>query len=351
MTTKWCKEITVKRTLRSMACLALAASLLVTAGHAQVSKVGTTAAKFLSIPIGARALGMGGAFVAVANDASAMYWNPAGLSKMERSEVLFSHAKWVADINLSYGGIVIPSGELGTLGLNFTSLSMGEMERTTEEQPDGTGQMFSAGSFAVGVTYARSLTDWFSIGFNAKYVNERIWNSSAVGFAVDFGTMFTTPFKGLKFGAGVANFGTKMHMTGDDLLTLKDISPNYGNNPNINGNLSTDYFDLPLALRIGVAYTPLDDEFQLLTLAVDATHPNDNTESVCLGAEYQLFNRIFAIRGGYKDLGRRDSEEQVTLGAGVRYGVTSDATVKFDYAYERFGRLNQVHKFALSVEF
>ena len=207
----------------------------------EVTKVGTTGGKFLSIPVGARAVGMGGAFVAVANDASAMYWNPAGIGRLSQSEAIFTHSAWVADLDFNYGGVVVPVSGLGTVGISFTSLTMADMERTTEDQPEGTGEFFSAGSFAVGLSYARNLTEWFSIGGNVKYINEHIWNSSATGFAVDVGTLFTTPFTGVKFGAGISNFGSKLQIRGDDLLVLKDISPNHGNNANVNANLHCKY--------------------------------------------------------------------------------------------------------------
>jgi long-subunit fatty acid transport protein len=313
----------------------------------KVTKVGTTAAKFLSIPVGARALGMGGAFVGVANDASAMYWNPAGMARATQAEVQLNHAAWLADIDFNWGGVLLPVGEFGTVGISATSLSMAEMERTTEEQPEGTGQTFSAGSFALGISFAKNLTDWFSIGGTVRYVNEHIWNSNATGVAVDIGTLFTTPFDGLTFGAGISNFGTKLQMSGDDMLVQKDISPNNGNNANVNANLSTESFDLPLTLRIGIAYQPIADEDQSLILAVDASHPNDNAENVSVGVEYSALQRILSIRGGYKALGNRDSEEQFTVGGGLRYGLTSDLIFRLDYAFERFGRLNNVHKFTV----
>lgn len=333
-----------------------AGSLLVSlvaasAAGQQVTKVGTTAAKFLSIPVGARALGIGGAFVGIANDASAMYWNPGGLAGLSQSEAVFSHTTWIADIGFSYVGVAIPLREWGVVGVNITAMTMDEMERTTEDFPEGTGQTFTAGSFAVGVTYAKKLTDWFYLGGNVKYINEHIWNSNATGLAIDLGTMFFTPFTGLKFGAGISNFGQKLKMSGDDLLTQKDISPIQGNNPNINASLSTDPFDLPLRLRIGVAYDVLASEDQHFTLAVDAAHPNDNSESIDVGGEYSLFKNTVAIRGGYKALGARDSEEEYTVGAGLRYDLAASLATRVDYAYQQFGRLGSIHTFSISIVF
>ncbi len=335
-----------------VACVTLLAFFACTdVSAAEVTKVGTTAAKFLSIPVGARALGMGGSFVALANDASAMYWNPAGIARINQSEAMFTHSSWLADISFNYGGVVAPLSDFGTVGVNFTSLSMGEMEVTTELQPDGNGQTFTAGSFAVGVSYARNLTEWFSIGANAKYIQEHIRNTSASGLAIDVGTLFNTPFTGLTFGAGISNFGQKMQLSGDDLLVQKDISPINGNNPNINANLSTEKFDLPLTLRIGIAYAPISTEDQQLMLVADAAHPNDNSESISFGGEYSVFQRILSLRGGYKALGASESEEQFTLGAGLQYSVAENLTVKVDYAFQKFGRLDSVQKFTVGILF
>ena len=319
--------------------------------YAQVTKVGTTAASFLEIPVGARAVGMGGAFAAVSDDASAMYWNPSGIARLTQSDAIFSHSAWIADISFNYGGIAIPLGEIGTLGVNFTSLTMADMERTTEESPEGTGEMFSAGSYAIGVSYARNLTDWFSIGTNIKFINEYIWNDNASAIAIDIGTLFTTPFSGVKFGVGIVNVGPDLHMQGSDLLVQKDITPINGNNPNINANLVTDEFALPLTVRIGVAYEPIVTENQHLTIALDALHPNDNSESINIGAEYTGIQNILAIRGGYTAIGQKNSEESFSIGGGLRYRVENEVLVKFDYAFQNFGRLQNVHKFSVGIGF
>ncbi len=311
-----------------------------------ISKTGTTSAKFLNIPIGARAIGMGGAFVSTADDATAMYWNPAGISNLKKMEGVISHTSWLADISFNYIGLVTILNENSSLGFQITSMTMGEFERTTEEEPDGTGDYFNANSYAFGLTYASKLTEWFSIGGNVKYIHEGIWNSSANGFAIDIGTLFVTPFDGIKFGAGVTNFGEKLKISGDDLLTQKDLSPNNGNNPNINATLSTDRFELPLNLQIGLSYEPINNENEKLLFEIDASHPNDNLEYINAGTEFSFYNRMLSLRAGIRGAGQKESESQYSFGGGIFYN-----NFKFDYAFLRFGRLKNIQTIGLSYLF
>lgn len=317
-----------------------------------VTKVGTTAAPFLNVGIGARAIGMGGAYVSMANDATAMYWNPAGLALIPGNEAVFNHSEWIADISFDYAAVAINLGNAGVFGLHANFMTMGEMERTTELYPDGTGQKFNAGSYAMGISYARSLTDRFTFGMNVKYVREYILNSSASGLAVDVGTSFVTPFRGLRIGACISNFGTKMRMDGRDILVQHDIDPNReGSNDRINATLQTDAYDMPLNLRVGVSYNVLQDlKRHTLWLAVDAVHPSDNVEAVNVGAEYTLMN-MFSLRGGYNSLGAADSEKGLTVGGGIKYSFTANLALKMDYAYEAFNRLGNIQKFTLAMSF
>jgi long-subunit fatty acid transport protein len=323
---------------------------LVTGGIGRdVTKVGTTAAPFLTISLGARAMAMGGAFSAVANDASAMYWNVAGIGQLNKTEIIFNHSNWLLDINYDYGGIVMPLSTIGTLGVSFTFLSMGEFEQTTEFQPDGTGINFSANSFAIGLSYGRRLTDNFLIGFTGKYIKESIFNSSAQGFAMDVGALFTTPFNGMRIGLSISNFGTKMKMDGDDMLVQVDIDPTIsGNNPNVNANIKTDEFDLPLLFRFGLAMDVMQTEQNIVTVAVDALHPNDNAESVNLGAEY-TWNNMLSLRAGYRSLFLPDSEEGFTAGAGLQLEF-GGVGLQLDYAYEDFSRLGDIQKFTVFLK-
>ena len=317
-----------------------------------VTKTGTTAAPFLNVGVGARAIGMGGAFVSLADDASSLFWNPGGAAYVQGSEAIFNHSEWIADINFDFAGLVVNLGNMGNVGIFGNFMTMGEMERTTELYPEGTGQNFSAGSYALGLNYSRSLTDRFNIGFNFKYVHEYILNSSASGMAIDIGTVFVTGFKGLRLGASITNFGTKMRMDGRDVLVQHDIDPQReGSSDRLNASLETSAYDLPLNLRVGVSYDLLQDvSNNQLWLAVDALHPSDNVEYVNAGMEYVVMD-IFSLRTGYAALFSEDSERGLTLGGGLQYGFARTIELKVDYAFETFGRLDNVHKFTLGLSF
>ncbi|MEA3432265.1 MAG: PorV/PorQ family protein [candidate division WOR-3 bacterium] len=316
-----------------------------------VSGVGTTAAPFLEIEIGSRAIGMGGAFVAVADDATAIYWNPAGLSRLQKNEITVTHIEWLADINFDFAGGIFYLGNYGVIGVSLTSLSTTDMEVRTVDDPEGTGEMFSVGSMALGLSYAKNLTDKFSMGFNTKYIQEKIWHMSTSSFAIDFGTLFITPFNDIKIGMNISNFGTDMMLSGRDVMVYHDIDPTImGNNELIEANLVTDNWPLPLIFRAGIAMDILESRNNRLTVAVDAVHPNDNTEYVNLGMEY-VCNNIFSLRGGYSSLFKRDSEEGLTFGAGIQSSIGQAVLLKVDYAYTNFSRLGNTHRISLGMDF
>lgn len=316
------------------------------------TKVGTTAAGFLNIDVGAKAGAMGGAFVSVADDITAMYWNPAGIARLSQSQAMFNYAEWIADLSFNNAAIAFPLGNWGTLGAQATFLTAPDMERTTILEPDGTGETFSAGSYAFGLCYARNLTDRFSIGCNIKYVAEQIYHSRAHGIALDIGTLFTTQFHGLTMGMNISNFGGKMQMAGRDMLTQTDIDPQiYGNNANLNAHLETDRYDMPLMFRVGVSMDVLKGVGDShLLLAVDAQHPNDDVESINLGGEY-TFHERYSLRAGYKSLFARDANEGLSFGAGIKYQMMSRTTLVFDYAFLDFGVLTSVQVFSLRLLF
>lgn len=314
-----------------------------------VTKVGTTSAQFLKIEPGARSVGMGGAFVAVADDATAIYSNPAGIARLSGIEAFFIHSEWLAGLNYDFVGFVLPLGTIGTLGASITSLSMSEQKVRTVFYPEGTGEKYGAGDMAVGLSYARNLTDRFSIGFNCKYINQNIWHMSSSSFAIDIGTLFTTQFNGMKIGMSISNFGSNMRLEGKDTKINYDPDPvKYGNNDRIPAYYETDRFSLPLLFRVGVAVDILKGKRNHLTLAIDALHPNDNTENLNLGTEY-TFNNLIFLRVGYKNLFTKDTEEGITAGAGIKYRLAGSASLKIDCAYQSFGRLDNVLRFSLGL--
>ena len=250
-----------------------------------VSKTGTTAAQFLKIGIGARALGMGGAYSAVSNDATALYWNPAGLASIKKNEIILDHQDWILDVDLDFiGGSY--NTPFGTIGAAISAMYMGEMEVTTTHSPEGTGEKFNAGSIMGQLTFSRSLTDRFSFGISTKIIRESIYNSKANGLALDLGTLYDTQIPGLTMGMSISNYGTKMQMEGRDLLLQTEVDPSLESDPiNINANFATDRFELPLIFRFGLAYKKSLPNNLSILFAVDALHPNDNTESINLGSE------------------------------------------------------------------
>ncbi len=316
----------------------------------EVTKRGTTAADFLTIPVGARATAMGNAITASVDDATSVYWNPAGLASMDKGAVTLEYAEWLVGVDFNFLSVSVPVRN-GAFAIGLTSMRTPEMDVTTVEQQNGTGETFTAGSYALAASYARKLTDKFSIGGSAKVINERIWNSSATGFAIDVGTMFETPFQGIRLGAAITNFGSKMQIGGDDLLIAVDIDPNNeGNNESARGSLNTDQFDLPLTMRIGLAGEVFQNEYGRLTLAIDALNPNNSEQYINVGAELAMFGDLVMLRGGYSEILLSDPLRSVSLGGGLRYGFGSLAFA-VDYAFESLAYFGGVNRFTFALLF
>lgn len=315
----------------------------------EVTKRGTTAADFLAIPVGARAAAMGNAISASVDDLTSIYWNPAGLSAVTRGNVTAEYAKWLADVDFNFFAIAVPT-KLGTIGVGLTSMRTPDMEVTTVDDQFGTGETFNASSYALALSIGRSLTDRFGVGASLKYVSERIWNSSAGGVAMDIGTTFITPFSGIRLGASISNFGTKMKIAGDDLLVKVDIDPNNGgNNESNRAYLNTGSFDLPLTMRIGLAGEVFQSDQARLTLAVDALNPNNSEQYVNVGAEIGLAGDLLMIRGGYSELFLNDNVRSLTVGAGLKYRF-APLYLTVDYSYEVMEYFSDINRFTVSLQ-
>ena len=316
-----------------------------------VSKVGTVAASFLEIEVGSRAVGMGGAYVAVVDDATAVYWNPAGLARIHKSEVVLIHTNWLVGTSFDFVAIAFPVGNFGTIGASLTSLSTDEMEVRTVLLPNGTGERFSTTDLSAGLSYAMDLTEKFSIGVNAKYISQKIWHMGAQGFALDIGTLFKTNLNGMTIGMSISNFGTSMRLQGNDIFVNYDEAPNLGgSNDRIPAFKQTEKYSLPLILRVGLAMDIVNRESNVVTVALNAAHPNDNTEYINMGVEYTIAD-VVALRMGYKNTFLKDSEEGLTAGVGTKLVLAGGIAFTVDYAYQDFGRLNNAQLFSLTLEF
>lgn len=316
-----------------------------------VSKRGTTAGQFLKVGQGARATGMGSAFVGVADDASSIFWNVAGIARSKQNSFVFDHTTWIADLKYNYVAGSVNLGEFGTIGVSFIGSDYGDMKVTTIEEPNGTGEIFTVNDMAISIAWAINLTEDFSIGFNPKYISQSIWNASGAAFAFDMGILYNTPFEGFTLGMSITNLGTKLQLQGNSNVVLYDQDPStIGDNPRIPAELSTTPWTLPLTFAIGVSYQVLETNMHKLVVDVDALHPNDDYESLNVGGEY-VFNDLLSLRGGYRSLFLDGSERTFAFGAGIKQRVIGNLGLRVDYAYQDFGRLTAIHKLSVGIDF
>jgi len=329
----------------------LAFGFLVSNAAAQsFDNVGTSAANFLKIGVGSRAQAMAGAFVAQANDVTSLYWNVAGITGVETSEVGISANDWISDITHYFLGGVFPFGEFGKIGVEVIYLNAGTMRKTTWEDPAGLGgQTFNANNFSFGLAYARDLTDRFSFGVKGKFIREQISFSYAQGFAVDFGTLYKTGFRGMKIGMSINNFGSKLKMEGSDLRRKIDPYPTEGSNPDdVWANMETERWAMPLTIRIGLSMDVLDFGTNKLTMNFDFRDDRDYKELYIIGGEYAMFNNMLFLRGGISD--RFDDDWRFNMGAGLQYKI-SDIGFCFDYSYSDLGVLEQANRYSVRIMF
>lgn len=315
------------------------------------SKVATTIGQFLKIEPSARISALGGSGTGQFGQASAIFYNPASLGRIQNIDADFTLANWLADIKYNYGIVAINSGEYGNFALQIISLNSGEIPVRTVEMPLGTGEKYSFTNFALGIGYGKMLTDRVSVGLIVSYFNETIWHSSLNGFFFNFGVQYQISENGLTFGASVSNYGTHGRYSGTDLYINYDFDPRkYGDNDRLPAELRTDEFALPTIFRAGLTYPVKFFNDYKLIVSIDALHPNDNYESVAIGGELRFFD-TFSIRVGYRNLFLVDSEGGLTLGAGADVNVLNSYRVRFDYSWVDYGRLKAVHRvtFGLNI--
>jgi len=293
-------------------------------------KVGTTGYVFLEIPVSAKASGIGDAGVALFyTGADAIFINPALTGFMsKRNSVNFTFANWLADTKHQAGAYTLRVGNLGVLGIGFIRMDFGTMQGTVNANPDQPGnyiitESFSANALALGVSYAKMLTDRFSFGGFVKYVREKIWIYKSDNFVFDVGILYFTGFKSFRIAGAIQNFGVDRKYIGDS-------------------------FKMPSIFKLGVAGEIIGEHSSptRLSISVEALHPSDSPEKLNFGIEY-TYKNLLSLRGGYK---LNYDEESFTFGFGLS-GLNVGIPVNLDFAYLNFNRLGSVVRVGLGAEF
>ncbi len=297
-------------------------------------RAGISTAQFLKIGVGGRAAALGDAFIAIADDASALYWNPAGLTQFNENQVMFSYNQWVVDIDHNFLGAVYHLDGTNSFGVALTSLTMADMPVTTEFAPFGTGEYFGFKDIAIAVSYSRKMTDQFSFGGTVRYIEETLDKLKMRGIMIDLGTYYWTGLGSTRFAVAVTNFGNNLAPDGEVVLV--------GNRK----KSEWQAFAPPTMFRIGFAFEPYETEEHKLTTSVQLNHPNDNSENVSSGIEYKWKDTFF-VRGGYKF---NVEEMNYSFGAGVNVPLNI-ARFTLDYAYANFSRLGSAHRFSIILGF
>jgi hypothetical protein len=336
---------------RMLALSLLMVALLVQPVPAQ-SRAGTAGLQFLSVGMGPRTIAMGGSGVALVDDASSVFWNPAGLAMLERRQAFFGYVKWPAEIQLSGASLAGNLGAYGQWAVSFMALTTDEMLQRTVFFPEGDGSTFTAGDYAVGLTFARHFTDKFAFGATGRWVRESLHEDFAdEGWAFDVGTAYDTGYKTIRLAVAIANFGPDLRyevdQDGDGQL---DEDPTDSKDNDNDGLTDEDPEEagvpLPLQFQVGLGMTPLQTDAMKLNVALDLLHPNDNQEQYHLGGEL-WYHDMVALRLGY-EAGR--DEGGFSAGAGFRVPL-QNYSGGVDYAYSDMGLLEEVHRASLYLNF
>lgn len=304
-------------------CYCATVLLLTSLQTIHASNVGKAGAQFLKIGTGARAMGMGGAFGAVAGDIGGMNWNPAGLGAMEKREISTTYLKYFEGVDYGHLGYAHPTAR-GTVGIGVTYLTLDGIEARATDTV-AADREFGADDMAVNVTFAKkglfsSLSEDLTIGITGKYISMKLDDETATTGALDVGMLYNSPWEGLDIG-----------------LTLQNMGP---------GPKFVEESDpLPLNLKLGVAYRTLEKKL-LLSMDIDQNLVEKKAYG-SLGTEYSM--KALSVRAGYK-FGQDTDNLGALAGLGVGIGIRVYSS-QIDYAFVPFGDLGDTHRFSLSLRF
>jgi len=314
----------------------------------EVDYSGTSAANFLKIGVGARPMAMGDAAISTVNDPTALYWNVAAITRIEKNvSFAFSTMNWLVDTRNSYIASVFQFEGIGSVGVDLQFLDYGKIEETTVYNQKGTGRFFSASDFAFGIGYARKLTDRFSFGVKFKYIRENLANANAGAFGIDVGAVFLTSFfnNNLRLAATLSNFGSKMKFGGRDLSIIYSV-PGNPSGKQIPAELTTLEWEIPLLFRFGISNYFVNNDNWTVLASYDILDSRDYDVRHNVGAEIGYKNTFF-LRGGYKF---NYDEVTYTIGSGIDFSTLLDTKLVLDYSFLNYGVFGNFNQFTLRID-
>lgn len=281
---------------------------------------GTAGFAFLQVPVGARAVAMGGAFTAVPGDPMGLYWNPATLAGMQEQMFTSTYTGYLMDMQAGFAGWVNPSGE-DLVGVSVNYFYGGSFVRTSMLYPTGNGEEFSTNSVSLGGTYVHKFGQSFSVGTTAKFVYSSIDSYTGNAFLVDLGAWYKPALISLGFVVRNAGIQTKAFYLEND--------------------------PMPTTIAAGASAEFLDDR---LLVAADVSYPFQGDFDAALGLEYSPMDMLSLRAGG--NLHDKDAADNaggsfldaLAFGAGTNWNRFS-----FDYAFKPLADLGNIHRFSLGI--
>ncbi len=298
-------------------------------------RAGVSALSFLKSDVNPRSMGMSGASVALPVDGYAVFNNPAAISLQRQFNVSTSNLAFGAGLHQSFLSTIIPRKDAPSgFAVSLNTLNSGPMEVRTEFQPGGTGQQFYATNLAAGLSYSQSLSDKFSLGLTLKYIYEQLDQYTNHTGAFDFGFLYTTDVRDLRFAVLVQNFGGNSALDGDFL----EIDFNRDNTVEVNN------YTVPTTFKLGLSFVPWKRDQQSLLASAQLDHPNDNSENLRFGLEYEYLKLLF-LRMGYKI--NVQGQNFPSFGVGYRARVGAHP-LRVNYSINPTQYLGIQHSFGLS---
>lgn len=304
------------------------------------SRIGTAGAQELRIPVGSRGTAMGGAVISDMSGVESIYWNPAGLASLAGTEVMFSYLPYIADIDVNFFGAATNITDFGTIGVGVKIVSIGDIEETTREEPDGTSRIYNPSLSVISLTYARELTYRVSFGLNGTFIHESIFEASATGVAFDVGFMYDPGWHGLKVGMVIKNYGPEMSFDGQGFnQNLNEVSVRPIPAP----------FDLPSSFNLGLSYNFFENEKNIAKLAGNFMSNNYSNDQWQGGFEY-VFDGRYSLRAGYNYSDQDSYLYGATFGAGLVLNIAG-TDVTFDYSWTETETFDANQYFTAKINF